>query len=50
MTISDFNYKPSSKTKPEIWKYLNATNLIKFEEANNKERLKELEIAQIMIN
>ena len=45
MTTSDFNYKPSSKTKPEIWKYLNAANLIKFDEANNKERLKELEIA-----
>jgi len=45
VTTSDFNYKPSSKTKPEIWKYLNAANLIKFDEANDKERLKELEIA-----
>ena len=45
ITTSDFNYKPSSKTKPEIWKYLNAANLIKFDETNNKERLKELEIA-----
>ena len=45
VTVSDFNYKPSSKTKPEIWKYLNAANLIKFDEVNNKERLKELEIA-----
>ena len=45
VTTSDFNYKPSSKTKPEIWKYLNAANLIKFDETNNKERLKELEIA-----
>ena len=45
VTVSDFNYKPSSKTKPEIWKYLNAANLIKFDESNNKERLKELEIA-----
>ena len=45
VATSDFNYKPSSKTKPEIWKYLNAANLIKFDETNNKERLKELEIA-----
>ena len=45
VTTSDFNYKPSSKTKPEIWKYLNAANLIKFDEASNKEKLKELEIA-----
>ena len=45
ITTSNFNYEPSSKTKPEIWKYLNAANLIKFDEANNKEKLKELEIA-----
>ena len=45
ITTSNFNYEPSSKTKPGIWKYLNAANLIKFDEANNKEKLKELEIA-----
>ena len=45
VTTPNFNYEPSSKTKPEIWKYLNAANLIKFDEANNKEKLKELEIA-----
>ena len=45
ITTSNFNYQPSSKTKPVIWKYLNAANLIKFDEANNKARLKELEIA-----
>ena len=45
ITTSNFNYEPSSKTKPEIWKYLNAANLIKFDEVNNKEKLKELEIA-----
>ena len=33
------------KTKPEIWKYLNAANLIKFEDETDKEKLKELEIA-----
>ena len=23
ITVSDFNYEPTKKTKPEIWKYLN---------------------------
>ena len=45
ITISDFKYEPTKKTKLEIWKYLNAANLIKFEDASNKEKLKELEIA-----
>ena len=33
------------KNKKEIWKYLNAANLIKLEDATNKEKIKELEIA-----
>ena len=33
------------KTKPEIWKYLNAANLIKLEDASDKDKIKELEIA-----
>ncbi len=45
ITTPNFNYEPSSKTKPEIWKYLNAANLIKFDEDSGKEKLKELEIA-----
>ena len=45
ITISDFKYEPTKKTKPEIWKYLNAANLIKLEDASDKEKLKELEIA-----
>ena len=45
ITIADFKYEPTKKTKPEIWKYLNAANLIKLEDASDKERLKELEIA-----
>ncbi len=45
ITVADFKYEPTKKTKPEIWKYLNAANLIKFEDANDKEKLKELEIA-----
>ena len=45
ITIKDFKYEPTEKTKPEIWQYLNAANLIKLEDASDKEKLKELEIA-----
>jgi len=45
ITISDFKYEPTKITKPEIWKYLNAANLIKLEDASDKDRLRELEIA-----
>ena len=45
LTIADFKYEPTNKTKPEIWTYLNAANLIKFEDASDKEKLKELETA-----
>jgi len=45
ITVKDFKYKPTKQTKPEIWKYLNAANLIKLEDATDKKRLKELEIA-----
>ena len=45
ITIKNFKYEPSSKTKKEIWKYLNSANLIKLDDASDKEKLKELEIA-----
>ena len=45
ITIADFKYEPQKKTKPEIWKYLNAANLIKLEDASDKEKLQELEMA-----
>ena len=45
ITIADFKYEPTNKTKSEIWKYLNAANLIKLEDASDKKKLKELEIA-----
>ena len=45
ITIKDFKYEPTEKTKPEIWMYLNAANLIKLEDASDKKKLKELEIA-----
>ena len=45
ITTKDFNFKPNKNTKEEIWKYLNASNLIKLEDVSDKERIKELELA-----
>ena len=45
ITINNFNYQPTKKTKKEIWKYLNAANLIKLDVSDDKEQLKDLEIA-----
>ncbi len=45
VTIKDFKYEPSKKTKKEIWKYLNAANLIKLEDITDKEKIKDLELA-----
>ena len=45
VTIKNFNYTPTKKTKKEIWKYLNAANLIKLDDINDKEKIKELEVA-----
>jgi len=45
ITIKDFSYQPTAKTKQEIWKYLNASNLIKLEDLSDKKKIKELEEA-----
>ena len=45
ITIKEFNYTPSKNTKKEIWKYLNAANLIKIKDVSDKEKIRELEIA-----
>jgi hypothetical protein len=45
ITVKNFDFKPNKNTKEEIWKYLNASNLIKLDDASDKERLKELELA-----
>tara|TARA_B100001063_G_scaffold237354_1_gene258188 strand:- start:659 stop:2401 length:1743 start_codon:yes stop_codon:yes gene_type:complete len=45
ITTKKFNFKPNKNTKEEIWRYLNASNLIVLEDANDQERLKELETA-----
>ena len=44
ITIANFKYEPTNKTKQEIWRYLNAANLIKLR-MSDKDKLKELEIA-----
>ncbi len=45
VTNDKFQYEPNKKTKKIIWEYLNAANLIKLDDIENKEKLKELEIA-----
>ncbi len=45
VTTKDFNYTPTKKTRREIWNYLNAANLIKLDDINDKQKIKELEIA-----
>ena len=45
ITSEKFKFEPTAKTKPEIWKYLNAANLIKLEDAEDKKKLKEFELA-----
>ncbi len=45
VTIKNFEYVPTNKTKKEIWKYLNAANLIKLDNPDDKEKIKDLEIA-----
>ena len=45
ITIKNFNFKPTKNTKKSIWKYLNASNLIKLDDSSDKARLRELELA-----
>ncbi len=45
VTVKDFKFEPKKNTKKIIWEYLNAANLIVIEDYQNKEKLKDLEIA-----
>jgi hypothetical protein len=45
ITIPDFKYIPNKKTNKKIWQYLTNSNLLKTDNFENKERIKELEIA-----
>ena len=45
ITIPDFTYSPNKKTNKKIWNYLTAANLFKIDNLENKNQIKELEIA-----
>ncbi len=45
VTIRDFKYEPKKNTSKLIWEYLNAANLIKLDDPQDKDKLKNLEIA-----
>ena len=45
ITVKNFEYEPTKKTKKEIWQYLNAANLIKIDDISDKNKIKDLELA-----
>jgi len=45
VTIKNFSYEPNQRTSKEIWKYLNAANLITLEDITDKKKISELELA-----
>ena len=45
VTVKNFKYEPKKNTKKIIWEYLNAANLIQLDDANDKEKIKSLELA-----
>ena len=45
ITIPNFKYEPSEKTKKTIWEYLNAANLITVEDISDKNKIRTLELA-----
>jgi hypothetical protein len=45
ITIENFNYEPNINTNKFIWEYMNAANLVKIDDIDDKERIKKLEKA-----
>ena len=45
ITVTDFNFQPNKKTSKGIWEYLNSANLIKLEDVENIDKIRELEQA-----
>ncbi|MBO6481637.1 MAG: hypothetical protein HVK35_02910, partial [Pelagibacteraceae bacterium] len=45
VTVEDFKYDPTEKTNKNIWKYLNASNLISINYTEDKEAMRKYEIA-----
>ncbi len=47
VTFPNFKYEPNNKTNKSIWEYMNAANLISIDDINDKEKIKNLEIAAV---
>ena len=45
ITVTDFKFQPNKKTSKGIWEYLNSANLIKLEDVENIDKIRELEQA-----
>ena len=45
ITVENFKYEPNEKTKKDLWKFLNASNLISINELEDPEIIKKYEIA-----
>ncbi len=45
LTVENFSYEPTAKTDKNIWKFLNASNLISIEKLEDPETIKKYEIA-----
>tara|TARA_B100000575_G_scaffold277317_1_gene263542 strand:+ start:563 stop:2293 length:1731 start_codon:yes stop_codon:yes gene_type:complete len=45
VTTANFKYEPNKNTPKIIWEYLNAANLIRLDDSQNKEKIKSLEVA-----
>ena len=45
ITVENFKYEPNQKTDKNIWKFLNASNLIKIDQLEDPETIKKYEIA-----
>ena len=45
VTVSEFKYEPKKNTKKTIWEYLDSANLIQIEDIEDKEKIKNFEIA-----
>ena len=45
VTTKDFKYEPKKDTTKIIWEYLNAANLVKLDDVQDKDKLKSLEVA-----
>ena len=45
ITFPNFKYEPNDKTKKSIWEYMNSANLISIDDINDKDKIKNIEIA-----